>query len=124
LRWRGDDAASSWSRTLEGFPHAAWRRLGLAPLPAKARCGPRRLAAATRALCARLGVRTNRSPTHDELQALAAGIAGLALEERDAEGYELLGEAPRRVDGHWREGFILAPRAQAGSAHAHPDASR
>jgi predicted RNase H-like nuclease len=102
--------AAHGQRALEVFPHAAWKRLGLAPLPGKAKCKPPRLAACERALCERLRVRTNRAPSHDELQALAAGVAGLALLDRDHAGYELLGEPPRLVDGNWREGFILAPR--------------
>jgi hypothetical protein len=120
LGWPRLEAAGAapGPRALEAFPHAAWRRFGLAPLPAKAKCTPRQLSAAARALCARLRVRTNRAPSHDELQALAAGIAGLAWLERDADGYELLGEPPRRVDGHWREGFILAPRARGVDAAA------
>jgi hypothetical protein len=99
---------------LEAFPHAAWRRLGLTPQPAKAKCTPRELASAARRLCAQQGIRLARPPSHDELQALAAGIAGLALLDGDASAHELLGVPPRLVDGHWREGFILAPRETDG----------
>jgi hypothetical protein len=98
---------------VEAFPHAAWKRLGLAPLPAKAKCAPVALAAATRALRRRCHVRIDRAPNHDELQALAAGIAGLAWLARDRAGYELLGAPPTFADGHWREGYVLAPRAQS-----------
>ena len=112
-------------RAVEVFPHAAWKRLGLAPLPAKAKCSAQRVAAHARALCAHCHVRTNRAPSHDELQALVAGIAGLALLAGDASGYELLGDPPRLVEGAWREGFILAPRAGLSSAaRARRDATR
>jgi predicted RNase H-like nuclease len=103
-------------RALEVFPHAAWRRLGLTPLPAKAKCAPPQLSACARALCVSNRICTNRPPSHDELQALVAGIAGLSLLDRDDSAYELLGRPPTLVDDHWREGFILAPkgiRAQA-----------
>jgi len=112
LGWPRLDAARAprGRRALEVFPYAAWRRLGLTPLPAKAKCAPPQLAACARALRSAHRVRTSRAPSHDELQALVAGIAGLALLERDASAYELLGEPPTLVDGHWREGFILAPR--------------
>lgn len=97
-------------RCAEVFPHAAWKRLGLAPLPAKARCSPRTLRAAHAALCCAQRVRTNRTPTHDELQALVAGLAGLALVEAKRNRFALAGEPPRRIDGAWREGFVLLPR--------------
>jgi hypothetical protein len=86
------------------------------PLPAKAKCTLQQLRAAHRELCKRLSIETNRAPGHDELQALVAGIAGFALLEGDTSGYELLGEPPRVVDGVWREGFILAPRAAIRTA--------
>jgi predicted RNase H-like nuclease len=116
--WPRLDAARAprGRRALEVFPHAAWRRLGLAPLPAKAKCSPQRLAACQRALCERLHIATNRAASHDELQALVAGVAGLALLARDTERYALLGTPPRLVDGSWREGFILAPSARAPAA--------
>lgn len=98
-------------RAAEVFPHAAWKRLGLLPLPAKRKCTAERLDAQHRELCALLAIETNRAPSHDELQALVAGIAGLALLGRGAVGYELLGEPPRLVEGAWREGFVLAPRS-------------
>ena len=100
-------------RALEVFPHAAWRRLGLTPLPAKAKCAPPQLAACALALREAQRVRTNRAPSHDELQALVAGIAGLSLLERDDSAYELLGQPPSLIDDHWREGFILMPTTTA-----------
>ncbi len=100
-------------RALEVFPHEAWRRLGLDPLPAKRKCTPQRLAACTRALAERMRVRMNRAPGYDELQALVAGVAGLSLLERDARAYEVVGLPPRLRAGLWREGFVLLPRPSA-----------
>ncbi len=114
-------AAVPQRRTVEAFPHAAWKRLGLAPLPAKAKCTPDRLESAHAALRARANLRTNRPPTHDELQAAIAGLPGLALLAGDATRYDLLGTPPFLLDSHWREGFILTPRptARASALHAH-----
>jgi hypothetical protein len=113
LGWpRLASAGSPRRRAAEVFPHFAWKRLGMPPLPAKAKCTLQRLRAAHRELGKRLSIETNRAPGHDELQALVAGIAGLALLEGDTSGYELLGEPPRVVNGVWREGLILAPRAE------------
>jgi hypothetical protein len=112
LGWpRLASAESPRRRAAEVFPHLAWKRLGMPPLPAKAKCTLQQLCAAHRELCKRRSIETNRAPGHDELQALVAGIAGLALLEGDTSGYELLGEPPHVVDGVWREGLILAPRA-------------
>ena len=37
------------------------------------------------------------------------GMAGLALEERNTGGARIVGNPPRREEGHWREGFIVLP---------------
>jgi len=39
------------------------------------------------------------------------GLPGLALEEMNAAGAQIVGKPPRREDGHWREGFIVLPVA-------------
>jgi hypothetical protein len=110
LGWPRLASADAATRcAVEAFPHLAWKRLGLAPLPPKARCSPQQLRTKHRELCEHLAIDTDRAPTHDELQALIAGIAGLALLERVPESYELAGETPQLVDGIWREGFVLIP---------------
>jgi hypothetical protein len=62
------------------------------------------------------GVRWERTPTHDEIQAVAAGIGGLCLVHYGAEGCDIQGEEPRYESGTWREGFILSPRNVAAMA--------
>jgi len=52
---------------------------------------------------------TNRPPNHDQLQALVSGLPGLALDEHNTAGARIVGNPPRREEGHWREGFIVLP---------------
>ena len=54
-------------------------------------------------------ITTNRPPNHDQLQAIVGGLPGLALEEHNAAGARIVGNPPRREEGHWREGFIVLP---------------
>ncbi len=96
---------------LESFPSAAWRALGLRPLPAKSRSTEADLRAWTRALKDHAGIAVPRLPTHDELQALAAGLAGVFIHEQDASRWEAIGRPLLKIDGSWREGFIVIPKA-------------
>jgi hypothetical protein len=117
LGWpRLESATAPHRRSVEVFPHAAWKRLGLMPLPAKAKCSAQRLEEAHEALRARARIHDNGTPSHGELQALVAGIAGLAMLEGDAMHYDLAGEKPQRVEGIWREGFVLVPRSISDSS--------
>ena len=93
----------------ESYPHAAWKSLGLKPLPAKRRCKVSDLAEAYGTLRSLIPFTTNRPPNHDQLQAIVGGLPGLALEEQNAAGARIVGNPPRREDGHWREGFIVLP---------------
>lgn len=94
---------------VESYPHAAWKALGLKPLPSKRRHKVSDLAAAYGALRQVIPFTTNRPPNHDQLQAIVGGLPGLALEARDAAGAQIVGSPPRREEGHWREGFIVLP---------------
>jgi hypothetical protein len=94
---------------VESYPHAAWKSLGIKPLPAKRRARVSDLAEAYGALNSLIPIQTDRPPNHDQLQAIVGGLPGLALEERDAAGARIVGNAPRREEGHWREGFIVLP---------------
>jgi hypothetical protein len=96
---------------VESYPHAAWKSLGLKPLPSKRRARVSDLAEAYAALRAIIPMTTNRPPNHDQLQAIVAGLPGLALDEHNAAGSRIVGHPPRREDGHWREGFIVLPVA-------------
>ena len=105
-----DKPDSSAERILvESYPHAAWKSLGLKPLPAKRRTRVIDLAETYGALRALIPFTTNRPPNHDQLQAIVSGLAGLDLEESNAAGVRIVGNPPRREEGHWREGFIVLP---------------
>ncbi|MGA3129798.1 MAG: hypothetical protein ABSD59_03290 [Terracidiphilus sp.] len=94
---------------VESYPHAAWKSLGLKPLAAKRRARVSDLAEAYGALRAVIPFTTNRPPNHDQLQAIVAGLPGLALEEHNPSAMRIVGNPPRREQGHWREGFIVLP---------------
>lgn len=98
----------------ESYPHAAWRSLGLKPLPSKRRAQMSDLAEAYAALRAIVPFTTNRPPNHDQLQAIVGGLPGLALEEHDPSTVRIVGKPPRREHGHWREGFIVLPLPPSG----------
>ena len=120
--WRRLDTFAQPGRSqehilVESYPHAAWRSLGLKPLPSKRRARVSDLAEAYGALRALIPISTSRPPNHDQLQAIVGGLPGLALEERNPADVRIVGNPPRREEGHWREGFIvlpLAPRRPAG----------
>lgn len=112
--WRrmdtSDRSAATQDRVLvESYPHAAWKSLGLLPLPSKRRATVSDLAEAYGALRALIPFTTDRPPNHDQLQAIVGGLPGLALDERDAAAVRIVGNPPRREEGHWREGFIVLP---------------
>ncbi len=119
--WRrletSEQPGSAQERVLvESYPHAAWKSLGLPPLPAKRRARVSDLAAAYAALRTVIPFTTNRPPNHDQLQAIVGGLPGLALEERNTAALRIVGNPPRREDGHWREGFIVLPARPAEAA--------
>ncbi|MGO8758347.1 MAG: hypothetical protein ACLQG3_09510 [Terracidiphilus sp.] len=112
--WRrletGSQPALPGERVLvESYPYAAWKSLGLKPLPAKGRTRVIDLAEAYAALRSVVPLTTNRPPNHDQLQAIVGGLPGLALEEHDSASIKIVGKRPRREQGHWREGFIVLP---------------
>lgn len=94
---------------VESYPHAAWRSLGLKPLPSKRRARVSDLADAYANLQSIVTFTVNRPPNHDQLQAIVGGLAGLALEAHEADGARIVGSPPRREEGQWREGFIVLP---------------
>jgi len=96
--------------TVETFPLAAWRSLGLNALPAKSKSKPAVLQLATEALLALYPARLDASPNHDELQALVAAFAGLAMVRGATAEFMLAGKAPFLRDDTYREGFIACPR--------------
>jgi hypothetical protein len=98
---------------VESYPHAAWKALGLKPLPSKRRARMSDLVEAYGALRQVIPFTTDRPPNHDQLQAIVGGLPGLALEARDMAGARFVGNPPRREEGHWREGFIVLPTPPA-----------
>jgi len=92
---------------VESFPLSAWRALALPYLPAKANCKATTIVAHLDLLRERFPLRVEAQPNHDQLQAIAAGLAGLALERNAWDELEVSGQAPTFEDGLWREGYIL-----------------
>jgi hypothetical protein len=105
-----DQPGSPQDRVLvESYPFAAWKSLGIKPLPSKRRARVSDLAEAFGALRSLIPITTNRPPNHDQLQAIVGGLPGLALEEHNPAATRIVGNPPRREEGHWREGFIVLP---------------
>jgi len=94
---------------IESFPTSAWRSLGLKKLSSKGRTSTSQLASCTAALLSLIRLILTRQPSHDELQALVAGLAGLPLLGHNLIETKLFGSKPVRLDGTWREGFIVNP---------------
>lgn len=94
---------------VESYPCAAWRSLGLKPLPSKRRARVSDLATAMAALRTIMPLTVDSPPNHDQLQAIVGGLPGLALADSNYDGAHIVGAPPRREDGHWREGFIVLP---------------
>lgn len=113
LGWpRFSCADASVSRTcVESFPFSAWRAIGIPPLPSKAKTRPPVLADRVAALRGIFPLELIGLPTHDELQALVSGLAGLALERGEISSVVVVGIAPFLLDGSVREGYIVNPLA-------------
>jgi hypothetical protein len=94
---------------LESFPTASWSGIGLPPLRGKAKAKTNEIQARYHALCHARGIVANRAPNHDELQALVAGLAGVAIGRGAMNEYRVVGDPPRLVTGVWREGYIVIP---------------
>jgi len=98
---------------VESFPLAAWRSLRLPSLPAKRKARDEDIRCHLEHLVgAGLIVGDGQTPTHDQLQALAAGLAGLGIEARAEHRYEAIGAPPFMLDHAWREGYIVNPLKQ------------
>ena len=109
LRSLDPSALRGGRHTVETFPLAAWRHLRFPPLPSKRRTRPADIDVRVRLLEEERHVRFASRPNHDELQAVAAGLVGIALERGDYSRVACAGRAPLHVGESWREGFILNP---------------
>jgi len=101
---------SSRRFALESFPMAAWKSLTILPLPAKKKAHDHDLRDRLYVLKKLYPLVLDRDPNHDEIQALVAGLAGIAFEANRSDYYDLFGTEPRWISGTCREGFILLPR--------------
>lgn len=99
---------------LETFPTATWRALGLVPLAGKQRADAAAVRAATRRLCGVVPLALPRAIGHDELQAVVAGLPGLAIAAGRRDQWAALGERLVREDGSWREGWVVLPAPRTG----------
>jgi hypothetical protein len=102
--WKGERSA------IESFPTHAWRMLGVAPIPGKASAGDLTPWHATLAALGVRGVPSNAS--HDELQSVVAGLAGVALLRGGLAACDVRGINPSEEGGYWREGVIASPRTR------------
>jgi Protein of unknown function (DUF429) len=93
----------------ESFPTAGWRALGLSPLMAKGRASVADVHEAGARLQARTGITLEQVRTHDQLQAVVGGIAGAWWAAGLTDRVQLAGAPPFRLDGSWREGYIMVP---------------
>jgi len=98
---------------VESFPLSAWKQLKLLPLPAKGKAKSTDLLRASADLGRLFQVAIPEGLSHDELQALVAAFAGVALVCGDTLGYAPAGAAPTMIEGTWREGFIVNPTRKA-----------
>lgn len=106
---RSEDIRTGRKLAIESFPTSAWRSLHLTKLPGKGRTSASQLTSCTAALRSLIPMVLTRPPSHDELQALVAGLAGLPLLGHNAITYRLHGSRPMQLEGTWREGFIVNP---------------
>ncbi len=96
---------------IETYPNSAWRKLGIPPLPGKKKCTPEQIAQHLGELKRRVGLPVTKTPTHDELSALVAGLAGVAIASDNVSGYIVSGLPPKLTpEGYIVEGYIVNPR--------------
>jgi hypothetical protein len=106
-RLHGPDAQPIGGQlAVEVYPTAVWRALGITPLPAKSKCSATDVACWLRDLQAIYPLALIQTPTHDEVQALVAGLVGLAVASGNPQAYRCYGAAPFLLDGTWREGYL------------------
>lgn len=104
VAWNGQNVS------LESFPTQAWRSLGLPAMPGRA--NTESTAPWIHHLTS-LGVRDlPGSLTHDETQAVVAGLAGIQLMQFGRLGVDARGTDPRLELGQWREGWIVSPTSR------------
>jgi hypothetical protein len=106
---------------VESYPQAAWKSLGIQPLPARRLCRVSDLAETYAALTAVLPLSTNRPPNHSQLQAIAGGLPGLAIAS-DIDGERAIQPAETNLwtppqhspidGGRWHDSLSIQPITQ------------
>jgi hypothetical protein len=107
------DFAPGKRRAIESFPTSAWRSLKLRPLPGKANASSEHVRRALETLMERVPITLCAMPTHDEVQALIAGLAASPLYGCATLGNFLCGQAPAYLESAWREGFTVNPQERS-----------
>ena len=98
---------------VETYPYSAWRRLGMPPLPSKRKCTQEQLAWHSELLKRQCALPDAGNSTHDELSALVAGLAGVAIAAGNKAGYSAVGIPPAiSPEGYILEGYIVVPRRE------------
>lgn len=98
---------------VETYPYSAWKTLKIGPLPGKRNpsCDSAKIGSIAKTLEQSLHLPSVGKPSHDELSALVAGLAGVAIAAKNESGYIALGTAPKWTpEGHLLEGYIVNPR--------------
>jgi hypothetical protein len=98
---------------VETYPYSAWKSLKIEPLPGKRnpKCNSARIASISKTLERSLHLPDVGKPSHDELSALVAGLAGVAIVTKNEAGYIASGTTPKWAsEGYLLEGYIVNPR--------------
>jgi Protein of unknown function (DUF429) len=102
---------------VESFPTSAWRSLGMKTLPSPRKTPSGEIQRRLTLLRSGFGVKTQDEPTHDELQALIAGLAGLSILAKVPSEYCLSGSPPILRNGVRCEGYIVNPKISRFDKH-------
>lgn len=93
----------------ESYPRSAWKKLSIEPLPGKKKKPRSDISRCLTSLEKLYRFEVPREPTHDELCALVAGLAGVAILVGNSGGYIAEGDQPKELGGVIVEGFIVNP---------------
>ena len=96
---------------VETYPYSAWRSLNIQHLHGKKKCSTKQVLLNYEVLRKRFSLPRDSSPSHDELSALVAGLAGVAIAASNKSGYIASGIPPELAPGGYlMEGYIVNPR--------------
>jgi len=98
---------------VETYPYSAWKSLKIGPLLGKRNpsCNSAQIASVAKTLEQSFLLPSVGKPSHDELSALVAGLAGVAIAAKKESRYIASGTAPKWTpEGYLLEGYIVNPR--------------